>query len=250
MIKYSPHVLKLSAFVFFLLMAFNTYADQLLSFEGKAIDPKTSVLLYIENHQVVLNNTGDYLSSVVTYINPDGDIFAKKTLDYRKNPLAPDMIFYDKRSDERTSVVLNADGTYLEISIETKNSTKLSKVKLDEALVVVDAGFDRLIESRWSSLIKEKELKFSFLAITRAQLVNFEVVEEKVSDSSVTIALNPRNFFINLLVEPIILVYDINNQRLLSFEGLTNIERYKDGKRTEENYVARIDYRYQALKTH
>lgn len=243
-------LLSLLAFGTLLLMALNAFADSSLSFEGRAVDPETSKLLYVEHHQVSLNAEGAYVSALVTYSYPDGEVFAEKTLDYTKNLLAPDMFFYDKRSGEKTQVSLNTDDAYLQVSIEANQKRKASRVKLDNSMIVVDAGFDRLIESRWSSLRKEKELKFSFLAITRAQLINFEAVEEKVSDSSVTMALNPRNFFINLLVEPIILVYNINNQHLLSFEGLTNIEIFKDGKRTEENFVARIDYRYQPLTTH
>ena len=51
-----------------------------------------------------------------------------------------------------------------------------------------------------------------------------------------------------MLVDPIVLEYDLESKRLLSFEGLTNIERFNNGKRSEENYVARIDYYYQELK--
>ena len=121
-------------------------------------------------------------------------------------------------------------------------------VKLDEPLIVVDAGFDRLIESRWNTLRKVKELDFTFLAITRAQLINFEAIEIKANENLINVELHPRNFFINILVKPISLEYDQHTKRLLSFEGLTNIEEFKDGQRTEENYIARIAYRYQALK--
>lgn len=236
------------AFTVLVLMTFNSYGQKLLSFEGKAIDPETSVLLYIENHQVIVNNAGDYLSAHVTYSNPEGEVFAEKTLNYNKNSLAPDMMFYDKRSGERTSVVLNTVDAYLDVLIETKKKRKESKVNLDEALIVVDAGFDRLIGSHWASLRKGKELKFSFLAITRSQLINFEAIETKTNDVSVMIELNPRNFFINLLLDPIVLEYDVINQRLLSFEGLSNIEVFENGRRTEKNHVARIDYQYQPLK--
>jgi hypothetical protein len=247
-IKNSHHALKVSAFSFMLLMALNTYADQLLSFEGKAVDLETLDLLYTENHQVILNDAGDYLSAFVTYINPDGDIFAEKTLDYGKNSLAPDMTFYDKRSGERTHVTLNAADANFHVLIETDKKRSESKVKLDDSLVVVDSGFDRMIESRWRSFRKDKGLEFTFLAITRSRLINFEATEVKANDVSVTIELNPRNFFINLLLDPIALEYDIINQRLLSFEGISNIEVFENGQRTEKNHVARIDYKYQPLK--
>ena len=242
------HVKQALIFSLLILMSLNVYAEQVHDFEGRAFDPQTSALLYIETHQVILNDAGDYLSAYVTYSYPNGDLFAEKRLDYTKNALAPDLMFYDKRSSERTSVSLSPRGDYLKVLIENDKTRSESTVNLEGSLLVVDAGFDRLIESRWSSLRKDKELQFSFLAITRSQLINFEVNEVKESEASVFLELHPRNFFIDLLVDPIDLEYDINNKHLLSFEGLTNIEIFIDGKRTEKNYVARIDYSYQPIK--
>lgn len=240
---------RLYAFSLTMAITLNGFAAQLLNFEGKAINPETSDLLYVENHQAILNDAGEYLSAYITYSNPTGEIFAEKTLDYTKNALAPDMMFHDKRSDERISVFLNKAENYLQVLIETNENRKLSKVKLSEPLLVVDAGFDRLIDSRWNALRKDKELKFTFLAIMRAQLINFEAIEVKANTNSVSLELQPRNFFIDLLVDPILLEYELNTKRLLRFEGLTNIEKFKNGKRTEENYVARIDYTYRPLKS-
>lgn len=59
-------------------------AAQLLSFEGRAKDLKTSELLYIENHQIILNEAGEYLSAYVSYRDVHGEIFAEKVLDYSK----------------------------------------------------------------------------------------------------------------------------------------------------------------------
>ncbi len=236
-------------------LTLHSQAAQLLNFEGRAIDPETSALLYIETHKVIINDDGNYLSANVTYSDPYGEVFAEKTLDYVKSSLTPDMMFYDKRSEERITVSLNtgdsknkAKDAYFHVLIESKHKRKESKVKLDEPLIVVDAGFDRLIESKWQTLKKDNELDFTFLAITRVQLINFEAIQKAVSEASVFVELHPRNFFINILVEPILLEYDSKTKRLLSFEGLTNIERFKDGKRTEENYIARIKYSYQPLK--
>lgn len=231
-----------------MLASLHIHATQLLSFQGKASDLKTSDLLYIENHKVILNEQGEYLSAYVTYSSPEGQIFAEKTLDYAKSSMAPDMLFHDKRSDEHIRVFLNDTNAYLQVLIEGKGKRKESNIKLDEPVIVVDAGFDRLIGSRWDVLRKDKEIQFTFLAITRAQLINFEAVEINVNDSSVFLELHPRNFFINMLVEPISLEYDRKTKRLMSFEGLTNIEKFENGKRTEDNYVARIEYSYESLK--
>lgn len=45
-------------------------------------------------------------------------------------------------------------------------------------------------------------------------------------------------------MDSIILTYDINNRRLLRFEGLTNMEMVESGRGTGKNHVARIEYFY------
>lgn len=231
------------------VLALHVHANQLLSFEGKVTDLKTSEFLYTERHQVTLDQAGNYLSAQVAYSDPKGKVFAEKKLDYTKNLLAPDMLFLDKRNGEQTHVYLDESNESLNVSIEADDKKEQSSISLDEPLVVVDAGFDRLIESQWASLKKNNTLSFAFLAITRAQLINFEAEVQKTNERSIFVELHPRNFFINMLVEPITLEYDLSTKRLLSFEGLTNIEKFENGKRTEENFVARIEYSYKPLKS-
>ena len=231
-----------------LLFPMYLQAAQLLSFEGRAKDIKTSELLYTEKHEIILNEAGEYLSAYVSYRDIHGEIFAEKVLDYSKSALAPDLMFYDKRTDEHLSVFFNNRDNFLHVVAERAKKRNGTNVKLDSSIVAVDAGFDRLIHDNWDTLRKNKIIDFTFLAITRAQLFKFEAVEKTVKESKVQIELHPRNFFIDMLVDPIVLEYDLESRRLLSFEGLTNIERFKNGKRSEENYVARIDYYYQALK--
>lgn len=242
----------LSAMTGFLFISLNAYSAQLLIFEGAATDPKTSTLLYVERHRVIMNESGDYLSAYVEYRDPEGQVFAEKTLDYAKSTLMPDMMYFDKRSNERISVFFSPKSidseAGLRVLIEQEQNRDESFVKLDDSVVVVDAGFDRLIDKHWNTIRKSKEFEFSFLAITRFELFSFEVIESKANETSAYLELHPRNFFINLLVAPILLEYDIKTERLLKFSGLTNIERYKNGKRTEQNFIADIKYSYEPIK--
>jgi hypothetical protein len=241
---------RVSCYAIGLLFCSQSMAAQLLNFEGRATELNGGVLLYIEKHQVIIKDTGEYVSSYVEYLDPEGQVFAVKTLDYAKSFLAPDMMFYDKRTEERISVFLDARASYLSVLFENGAKRKETMIKLDDALVVVDAGFDRLIEQNWSALREDKKIGFTFLALTRAQLINFEVIELESSKTFLDLELQPRNFFINMLVDPISLNYDEKTKRLTRFEGLTNIERFENGQRTEANYLARIDYSYQPLKAY
>ena len=226
-------------------------ASELLRFEGRALDPESQALLYTENHQILLDNTGNYLSSYVTYSDPYGKVFAEKTLDFTGSQFAPNLMFHDKRHDQRITVSLKKEATqepYIRILIEEDSKRDESRVNVNSSDVVIDAGFDRLLATRWQQLRQQKELDFSFLAITRSKLIKFEAIEEESTLGRVNLELHPRNFFIDLLVEPISLEYDPKTQRLLRFKGLTNIEQYQDGKRTYTNFIADIYYQYQPVQ--
>lgn len=244
---------RLSLLAMLLCLSFSIDASQLLRFEGRALEPESKTLLYTERHQVILDDQGNYISSFVEYLDPLGEVFAEKTLDFSKSQIAPDLMFYDKRHEERTTVTLqtsSGEDAYIRILNERGAQREESRVDIDEDMVVIDAGFDRLITLNWPLLQEKKGVSFSFLAITRSQLLNFKVKKDAQTNQRVSLELYPRNFFIDLLVDPITLEYDLNTQRLMRFTGLTNIERYVDGKRSEENYLADIYYQYQDIQAY
>jgi hypothetical protein len=96
----------------------------------------------------------------------------------------------------------------------------------------------------WDVLIDKQTLEFEFLAPTRAQLISFSLASVFQDDAIIELSLAPSNFFLRLLVDPIKLTYDKVTKRILIYEGLTNIEKTKQGEATGEYYIARIEYRY------
>lgn len=240
-----------------------------LRFQGMAYSIETQELLYTERYEVSFDRHGKYVKSTVEYLNPDGEMFAIKMMDYQRSQSAPDVFFRDLRS--HTAVKIEAFPTevsiiYLDrllglpantvqntVQFDTKHvekehrEGKKSIISLNtDAPLVVDAGFDRFVQHNWSSLAKGKTLSFSFLVISRAKLFDFEIARTNVQDNSRSLEfeVKPGNFFFSMLVDPIRLVYDLETRRLLRFEGLTNIERFVDKAPQGDNFVARIQYDY------
>lgn len=229
--------------------------EAVLRFQGKAYSLETDELLYSEHHRVSLDDQGRYDKGTVEYFRPDGERFAVKNINYQRNQSAPYIFFRDLRSDSAVKI----DATAAELSIlssdrfsehvKGSDTGKLSIVPVSTDLpLVVDAGFDRFVQQNWSSLVRGESLVFSFLVISRARLVDFEIFQsnEKNNESTHFLAfvVKPKNFFFSLLVEPIRLTYDSTTRRLLRFEGLTNIEKFSSGHASGDNFVARIQYEY------
>ncbi|MFD2228770.1 hypothetical protein [Alkalimarinus sediminis] len=220
-----------------------SHSSSILEFEGRAYDAKTDKFIYLEKHRVTLDSEGNYASSDVQYVDEKGDVFAAKQVNYEFSRTAPSFSFHDYRNDTRVEV----KNQQQRIKLISKNGaaeiTKSLPVSEEKGLVV-DAGFDRFIYENWDRLLNQRDVSFAFLAISRAMFVNLDVSETRRTEESVVYTVKPSNFFLSLLVEPIELTYSINSQRLVQFEGLTNIAKSEGGRVTDDNYVAVIRYQY------
>lgn len=211
-------------------------------FEGRAFDPVSNALLYVEKHHVALNNADRYLRSEVDYFSPQGDVFASKTLDFAGSMTAPYIGFVDFRSQRRLSV--SHDGVVASLRLSDGNGEVSSKQIDVPDNLVIDAGFDRLIQQRWESLLKGEALVFPFFAQTRGVLFDFEIVKESVGERRVQFMVRPQNRFLRWFVDPIQLSYDKSTRQLKRYQGLTNIQRMVGNKLVDEYFVARIEYEY------
>lgn len=212
-------------------------------FQGRAYDAKTDQFLYLEKHKVILDEEGNYESSRVQYIDEKGELFASKQVSYEASLTAPSFTFFDYRTDSQVTVQNRVKSIKLTSKTGSTETTQDVDIARPSGLVV-DAGFDRFIYENWEYLLQNKDVSFAFLAISRAMVVSLDVKEKNRMNDSVVLVVEPSNFFLKLLVDPIELTYNIDSQRLTRFEGLTNIAKSTNGKVQDDHYVAVIQYEY------
>lgn len=211
------------------------------SFTGVAYDIKSNQILYHENHTVLLNDQLEYKTVSVQYIDNTGQVFANKALDFTNNSLSPNLIFNDTRAGSSVNVI--SENNMLKINYQGVSDSADAMIEV-MPMMVVDAGFDQMLLKYWNSLLDQKPFDFQFLAPTRGEFIDFTLTSVFQDQSIVRFRLNPSNFILQLLVDPIMLTYDRNTKRILIYEGLTNIEEAKEGKITGSYYTARIEYQY------
>ncbi|HSC66864.1 MAG TPA: hypothetical protein VLC79_04185 [Cellvibrio sp.] len=189
----------------------------------------------LENNQLVYRElyTGlDENKSVrVDYAKPDGDVFASKTLVYQGEPFQPSFSFEDKRDNEYTSAQFQ--GARLVLT-EGRNGNQNEKTILDNARLVIDAGFDAYIQLNWDKLTAGKRLKFDFALPDRLTTEQLEVRQIKGSESPVYEAnygrewiyfrITPAKKITSMFADPIYLAYDPNGKYLMRFYGRSNID--------------------------
>lgn len=204
-------------------------------------------VLYVEQHRIFQDSQGAYVSGEVVYRSAAGDVLATKELDFSSRQTLPELRFEDLRTNStfETRNHLNASSALVKLSHYEGTSSDTSKVDIENLnRSVVDAGFDLFVSKHWENLLEGKRVKLDFLALTRASFYEFYLQKDKVLDDQVVIKLKPSSFLLGLVMEPVVLTYELASKRLLRFEGLTNIEKVVKGKAKGENYIARIEYVY------
>lgn len=215
--------------------------NSVVKFLGQAYDLNNNRLLYREFHTIELDANGNRIQSTVEYRDAEQNVIAFKTLQYDALGYLPSFKLTDKRSDYELKVD-TFDEKRIDISQKWLAHQETQKVKKTQSsAMVVDAGFDVYLMKNWQKLIEGEAQVLDFLAPTRSQFVGFRLARRFMNESTVGFTLTPDNFFIGLLVDPILLEYDRYTGQILSYEGLTNLEDNKTG----EYYVARIEYSYE-----
>ncbi|MFY0641510.1 MAG: hypothetical protein JXR16_10730 [Bermanella sp.] len=238
--------MRITFYILITCLSFNLCANATnavsdFSFEGRAFDLDTNGFLYKENHRVQLNERNQYTTSLVIYSDINNEVFAKKMLNFSANLMTPTVDFDDTRVGTTVDVI-KADGR---LNVRYKSASDEASAMIESVdMMVVDAGFDQMMIKYWDSLLKDKELEFEFLAPTRAQLISFNLKPISQNEEIIKLELSPSNFILGLLFDPIKLTYDKSTKRILIYEGLTNIEKFENGKGTGDYHAARIEYSY------
>lgn len=220
-------------------------ATALRLYEGEARDPDSGRLLYTEQHLVRLPSPSTVPAAspqerLVLYRCPDGELFARKQVDYREGwPAAPTFRLEDGRFGYREGVRAEQDTLLAFLRRDSRSPERRGSVA-PSARLVVDAGFDEFVRAGWTALQSGKTLALDFLVPSRLGTYGFTLRRIGVIDVEGQPASQFRLSLGGVLgwfAPDITVTYRDSDQRLLRFEGLTNIRADR-----EENLVARIDF--------
>lgn len=204
---------------------------QTLNFTGTAYEPDTSAVQYREQHELQLTD-GEPERQTVRYEDPNGRLLATKTLRYT-TPTLPSYRL-ELETDEQREVVELSDDTIEVRGRETGN------VEVPDDNAVIDAGFHYFVQRHFDRLVAGERIEFQFLAPSRLKWTPLVMEAIDTTDSRLELKLSLENALIAWIIDPIYLVYDRRNQRLLEYRGLTNLPKPDGG-----NYTARIEYSYE-----
>ncbi len=183
---------------------------------GEAQDRRSGELLYREYYVC----TDEGLRCTVEYRDAAGERIAFKTLDYTAARHAPLVVFEDFRHDRQVQLQL---------------------AQADD--LVVDAGFDNYVRSRWTDLSSGQTVTFRLRIVDADK--PFRMRAKQVGDcpsEQLCLRVEVDSWLLGLVAPTIDLVYDRESQQLLRFSGVSNI-------RSADNKSQQVDIAYRYLDT-
>lgn len=224
------------------LSAWSVSANENYVVSGEAFDLKNNKLIYREYYSPMNENN----EVTVTYAKPNGKVFATKTLFYTGEVTQPEFELHDKRDDEKVSARFVSGRLVLSHSL---NFATDQTTVMDNASLVIDAGFDAFIQKNWDKLTSGKKVLFDFALPSQVMTIKLqaqEVSAEKSLVSTSTSAANwryflitPANKFKSIFATPIHLAYSPENKYLMRFQGRSNLDSDKG-----DPLNVRIEYEY------
>ncbi len=202
------------------------------SIVGEAYDVDGNRLLYKEFFSSTEQNT----QVTVEYKTKDNVLIAKKQLDFSTAKLAPNCQQEDYRNGEQRSAIKDANSIRVSYRANKSSATQVKTIKQrrNGNELVIDAGFNSLVEKYWLNLLAGEAITFDYLLPTRKQLVALNIkkfsatqplCEAKFDTKSqhICFKVTAQSWLFRLLMQPLWLVYDMETARLLRFTGLSNL---------------------------
>lgn len=181
---------------------------------GIARDAEDRTIRYVEHHQYLAS--GEHL---VRYFDANGSLMVTKKITYPSLPQHPEIDQTDltKNTQVRTTnsarsvtMLRNMSGVSESLEVALDNTT------------IIDAGFDSFLRSQWQTFSVGESQTFKLAVVGKESLLKVQITKQAVTNSNTTFKIEPKNFFIRMLVPEMLLIYGPDRQ-LLTYKGLTNL---------------------------
>ena len=223
----------------FLTVGSGTSIPSVRAYRGDALHLNREIPLYVEEHEERYEN-GERTMLITTYRDTLGKVIARRQADFSGSTLVPDFHTEDLRTGYMEGAERVAEGVRLYWR-RTSDDPMQEKVIDIPSPAVVDAGFNNFVQEHWDEIKNGQTLKMYFGLPFKLDYYRFRIYQEEetsIGGRNVTIVkCEIENFVLRLFVEPIVLTYDTEARRLVSYKGISNIN-----DESGRSYIVKIEY--------
>lgn len=225
-------------------LSISLYAEKtsIITYKGVATDIKTGKFAFSEVRKEILNN-GLLYKSNISFLDANGKTFAKMISAASKDLYSHDVKFTDDR-DNRLEEVVMADKNFSVKFKKNKDEQSVLKTFEIQKNLITIPGIQNLLTKNWSALEKGEAIQFFIVVPSEKDFFKFKAQKIKELDvsgeKSCIFKIEPSNFIIGLLTEPLYLTIGKSSKRIYEYRGIHFVRDYEKWK----GWQVRIRYQY------
>ncbi len=209
-------------------------------FTGYGYQLESNEFRYTEHHEQTLDDDGRPVDWTVTYRDPDGEVIARKTLDFSHDEFVP---VYEMRmvdSGYLEGIERDEDGWRMFRRNGENAERETEAFELTENLAA-DSGFHPFLQSRFETLMDGETRRFRFAAAGRQSVIDLRATRiedtEFEGETAVRFEAELDMWLVSFFVDSLVLTYDPDTRELLEYRGIGNLHDAEG-----ETYPVRVAY--------
>lgn len=177
---------------------------------------------------------GKPILAEITYRLPQGKVFAREKINFRKSTISPDLSLSDERDGRREMVEHTTAGFNLLMQENAKAVPEFMRLKHDESQEAITIpGMPQFISQNWDKIIAGDRIIFYCAFPAQKKLLRlraqFTGPVKYAKQEAILLRLQPDNFVYRWFSEPVYLTIRKADRRLLRYQGLHYIRDPRTG---------------------
>lgn len=223
-----------TVYLTFLCALFVPFAAEARGFRCKASDPQNGTPIFSCTGNEILT-AGKPVSAQIRYKLPNGKVFARESINFRKDRFSPDLVFTDERDGRREMIEKTPTGFNLLFQDSAKGMPEAHHLRHgDGAIPALSVpGLPQFVEENWQRVLAGEKIVFYCVFPLQRKLVRLRAqLEQKGTyrkTAVVILRVQPENFVYRWFSEPVYLTFSLKNKRLMRYQGLHYVRDPRTG---------------------
>jgi len=215
------------------LIGINNFGNsnyEVKTYSSKAFNIKDGKFLYSEYHEEKFK--GEKIAESVTkYKDSKNNLLSERIMTFENDLTKPKFVLKDLRSGyiEGSELLPNSRvRVFTRESFSDKLEEKILKV---EEPFVIDGGLTYFFRKNWDRLLNNETVVFNFIAPAKLDYFKFRVSKNAIvsvgNRKGMQLKLEVNSFILRAFVDPIFITYALDNQEILLYKGISNVNDEK-----------------------
>ena len=232
--------MKLLCLVVPILYGINIDFTNVKTYTSEARNLANNKIIYNEFHEEKFSD-GKIEVSITKYKDLSNNLISKRVMNFGDDLTKPDFKLEDFASGYIEGAEVVAKNKVKVFTRKDSNSTIETEMLTVDEPYVIDGGLTYFFIKHWDNLMKGKTEEFNFITPSKLDYFSFRVYKDSITTvggrKGMRLILEPSSFILRAFVDPIIIVYALDNKDILYYKGISNVND-ENGK----SYSVEINY--------